>query len=481
MPSLQVPLDTGLPAREKRAVALASVVAAALLTTMKAVVGIWTGSLGVLSEAAHSALDLLAAALTYVSVRVSDKPADSSHHFGHGKVEPLSAFVETGLLLVTCAWILVEAARRVFFHHEVHVEPSVWAFGVLFISITIDTVRSRALFRVARKYNSQALEADALHFSSDVYSTSVVVLGLVLVAIARQPRTAFLAKADPLAACVVAGIVVWMSVRLGKRTVDALVDAAPEGILPRITHAVSRVPGVVRYGPIRVRQSGNQLFVDLKLTLDSDIPFEHAQSVVALVEDKVHELYPTADVIIHAAPREPSSENLVERIRSVAHRQNFQIHDVTAYEMNGRTNVHLDLEVDPALTFEAAHDQATQLEETIKQEIQRVDEVNVHIEPMRKQVEAGGKATLKLGSFEKKLFEIARKTPGLLDCHSIDAHQVGDSVMVRMHCTVDPGLAVSRVHDLTEDLEFRIRKAFPLISKVSIHAEPRAHSERHIP
>ncbi len=472
MPSLQAPLDNTVPAREKQSVALASVAAAALLTAMKATVAILTGSLGVLSEAAHSALDLLAAALTYFSVRVSDKPADSSHHFGHGKVEPLSAFVETGLLLLTCALIVGEAARRLFVH-EFHVQPSAWAFGVLFVSITIDTFRSRALFRVARKYNSQALEADALHFSTDVYSTSVVLLGLALVAIARQRQIQFLEMADPLAACVVAGIVIWMSVRLGKRTVDALVDAAPEGISPRIADAVSHVPGVLRHGPIRVRESGNQLFVDLRVTLDSDIPFEHAESVVALTETKVHELYPTADVVIHASPREPSSLNGLERIRAVAHRHNFQVHDVTAYEVNGRTNVNLDLEVDPALTLEAAHDLATRLEEAIKGELPEVDEINVHIEPMLKQVETGEKAAIDLRTLEGRLFEIARSTPGLLDCHSIDAHRVGESVIVRMHCTAEPDLAVSRVHDLTEQLKFRIRKAFPRISKISIHAEPK--------
>lgn len=158
------------PAEEKQSVALSSVVAACVLTTLKVIVGLMTGSLGILSEAAHSGLDLVAAVVTYLSVRVSDKPADSRHPFGHGKIEHLSAFLETALLLVTCAWIIMEAGRRLFFR-TVHVDPSVWAFGVMFVSITIDVFRSRALFRVARKYRSQALEADALHFSTDVYSS----------------------------------------------------------------------------------------------------------------------------------------------------------------------------------------------------------------------------------------------------------------------------------------------------------------------
>ncbi|MCJ7503925.1 MAG: cation diffusion facilitator family transporter, partial [Acidobacteriia bacterium] len=225
-PILQGTAAAESPAREKQAVALSSVLAALLLTGLKIVVGFTTGSLGILSEAAHSGLDLVAAGVTYLSVRVSDRPADTRHPFGHGKIEHLSAFIETALLLITCVWIIFEATRRLFFR-TVHVDPSMWAFGVMLISITIDTFRSRALFRVARKYNSQALEADALHFSTDVYSSSVVILGLILVYVAEQKNVSWLRDADPVAALGVAGIVVYISIRLGRRTVDALVDAAP--------------------------------------------------------------------------------------------------------------------------------------------------------------------------------------------------------------------------------------------------------------
>lgn len=228
MAPLEAGMTNRIPTQEKQAVALASVIAAFLLVAMKLTVGLLTGSLGVLSEAMHSGLDLVAAVLTYFSVRVSDKPADPDHPFGHGKIESLSAFAETALLFVTCAWIIWEAIRRLFYHN-VHVEPTLASFGVMFIAITIDTFRSRALFRVARKYNSQALEADALHFSTDVYSSSVVILGLILVYVANQNNLPWLRKADPVAALVVAGIVVYITLKLGKRTVEALVDASPEG------------------------------------------------------------------------------------------------------------------------------------------------------------------------------------------------------------------------------------------------------------
>jgi cation diffusion facilitator family transporter len=470
-PILQGTAVADFPAREKQAVALSSVLAATVLTALKIVVGLATGSLGILSEAAHSGLDLVAAAVTYLSVRVSDKPADSQHPFGHGKIEHLSAFIETALLLITCAWIIFEATRRLFFR-AVHVDPSLWAFGVMLISITIDTFRSRALFRVARKYNSQALEADALHFSTDVYSSSVVFLGLILVYVAEQKHIPWLRDADPVAALGVAGIVIYISIRLGKRTMDALVDAAPAGTSAQIAAAVSRVPGVLSQERLRVRQSGSRLFVDLRLTLESNIPFEHAQSVMDVVESQIHELFPNADVVVHASPREPATSDRVEKIRSIAHRGNFQVHDVTAYEVEGQVNVNLDLEVDPGLSLAAAHQQATRLEGEIKRELPGINEVTVHIEPRPKGVEAGDQRWVD-AQMEGKLMAIARETPGVVDCPSLQAHHVAGNVVVRMACTVEPNLSVGRVHDLTEELEFKFRQAFPQISKVSIHAEPK--------
>jgi cation diffusion facilitator family transporter len=413
----------------------------------------------------------VAAAITYLSVSVSDRPADQDHPFGHGKVESLSAFVQTGLLTATCAWIVWEAVRRLFFR-DIHVEASLWAFGVMFISITVDTFRSRALFRVARKYNSQALEADALHFSTDVYSSSVVILGLILVRASQQPELHWLRNADPVAALAVAGIVVYITLRLGKRTVDALVDAAPTGATAVIAEALAHVPDVLRLDRIRTRESGSRLFVDLRLTLASNISLEHAQSVANVVEGEIHRLFPTADVMIHTTPQEPAETDLVAKVLAVAHRCNFLVHEVTAFEVNGRVNVHLDLEVAPDLRLAEAHDRSTQLEAEVKAALPAVNEVNVHLEPLVRGVEAGNEARIDHVAMEHKLEEIARETAGVLNCHSAEAHQVGDSVVVRLHCTLDPDLPIAKVHDLTEILEFKFRQAFPMISRVTIHAEP---------
>src|SRR5580698_9327554 len=247
---------------EKRAVAGSSVLAALLITSGKVVVGITTGSLGILSEAAHSALDLVAALLTYLSVGVSDKPADADHQYGHGKVENFSAFVETGLLLLTCIWVVYEAIVRLFFR-RVEVEPSIWAFAVMLGSMAVDWWRSRALGRIATKYESQALEADALHFSTDVWSAGVVVLGLALILAGRLYRIDWLRLADPVAALFVAGVIVSVSWRLARRTIDALLDAAPAGVRTQIVNEVSRVDGVLEIGRVRIRRAGNRYFADL--------------------------------------------------------------------------------------------------------------------------------------------------------------------------------------------------------------------------
>ncbi|MDE3181471.1 MAG: cation-efflux pump [Acidobacteriota bacterium] len=463
--------QTQVPTQEKQAVALSSIAAAALLTALKTAVGVLTGSLGILSEAAHSGLDLAAAIITYISVRASDKPADSTHPFGHGKFEHLSAFVETGLLLVTCAWIVIEVIRRIFFE-RVDVHATIPAFAVMGFAIVVDTVRSRSLGRTARKYGSQALEADALHFSTDVYGSAAVILGLALAAAARHWSIGWLRLGDPAAAFFVAGITLYISLRLGKRTVDALVDAAPEGTLAQIDSAVAGVPGVLRHDRVRARQSGNQLFVDMRLQLESNIPIEHAQAVEDEVESRVRAVFPGADIVIHSAPRAPTAGNVVEKIRAVAHRNNFQIHDVTPYAVDGRVSVSLDLELDPNLTLEAAHAQASGLERQIKQTIPQVSEVNVHIEPMLNRVESAQDAHWLRVRMEKNLLTIARKTPGVVDCHSVEAHQVGDNFFVNLHCTLEPDLPLRRVHEITEDLELEFRKEFPQIMKVSVHAEP---------
>jgi cation diffusion facilitator family transporter len=290
--------------REKNAAALSSVLAAVGLTSFKIIVGILTNSLGILAEAAHSALDLVAALMTLFAVRVSDKPADKEHNFGHGKIENLSALFETVLLLATSAWIINEAVQRLFFK-KVEVEVSIWSFVVMGTSIIVDYTRSRILYKAARKYNSQALEADALHFSTDIWSSTVVILGLIGLTAARFfPGLMWMSEADAVAAMVVALIVIFVSGELGWRTINALLDTAPDGMTDKIIDKVQHMKGVYDCHAVRIRPSGARWFVDLHVTMDGNRTLNEAHAMTENIEREVRILLPESDVTVHVEPKE---------------------------------------------------------------------------------------------------------------------------------------------------------------------------------
>ncbi|HEY5983379.1 MAG TPA: cation diffusion facilitator family transporter [Anaerolineales bacterium] len=291
--------------KEKTAAALSSVIAAIGLTSFKIVVGLLTNSLGILAEAAHSALDLVAALMTFFAVRVSDQPADEQHQFGHGKIESVSALFETLLLLATSAWIIYEAVHRLT-SPQVHVEVSVWSFIVMGTSIVIDFTRSRILMRAAKKHNSQALEADALHFSTDIWSSSVVILGLILVLVSRAfPGLGFLEKGDAIAALTVALIVIYVAAELGLRSIQSLLDAAPgNATTQKIVAAVQAMKVVNDCHAVRIRPSGARWFVDLHVTMDGEISLNESHRITERIEKKVQEILPRSDVTVHVEPLE---------------------------------------------------------------------------------------------------------------------------------------------------------------------------------
>jgi cation diffusion facilitator family transporter len=280
--------------REKRAAALASLGAAVALTALKLIVGLLTGSLGILAEAAHSGLDLAAALMTFLAVRYAGRPPDRTHLYGHGKMENLSALGETLLLLATCLWIARDAVLRLL-HHRADVEVTVWSFAVMAVSIAVDFSRARVLSRAARKHHSQALEADALHFQTDVWSSAVVIAGLAAVG-------AGFWAADAVAALGVCAVVAWVSGRLGRRTVDALLDTAPAGMEERIARTVEAVPGVHNCHAIRLRYSGPVLFIDLHVLVDGRQTLFEAHRLTETIENAIGEIAPGADVTVHPEP-----------------------------------------------------------------------------------------------------------------------------------------------------------------------------------
>src|SRR5205807_6537221 len=401
---------------EKRGVAGNSVLAAIAVTALKIAVGLATGSLGILSEAAHSGLDLVAAVITLFSVQVSDKPADADHQYGHGKVENFSAFIETGLLLLTCIWIVYEAFKRLFFHH-VEIEPSLSAFLVMFFSMIVDYWRSRALGRIAAKYDSQALEADALHFSTDIWSSGVVVLGLSLVMVGRTYGIGWLRDADPIAALVVAGVVVYVSWRLARRTIDALLDAAPAGVRGKIIAAVRRVDGLLEIDRVRIRRAGNRYFADLSIGLARNVTFQKSEQMADAVTAAVHQMLPDADVVVHSIPRPFREENIFDRIRGVATRQNFNVHDISVQDLGGRLHVEQHLELDERLSLIEAHDQVTVLESEIRREVPEISSILTHIESEPATIEPGD-PFVEHPALVERLRTIAREFPEVLDTHA---------------------------------------------------------------
>src|SRR6266850_1902917 len=375
---------------EKRTVARNSFFAAIVITAMKAVVGITTGSLGILSEAAHSALDMVAAFITLVSVRVSDKPADADHLYGHGKVENFSAFIETGLLLLTCVWIIWEASRRLFFH-PVDIQPTPAAFIVMAISMVI--------------------------------------------------------------------------------------DAAPPGVRAQIVEAVSRLNGVLELDRVRIRRAGNRYFADLNVGLARNVTFQRAEQLAEEVTNTIRRVLPNVDVVVHSVPRAAGGENIFDRIRAVATRNNLNVHDVSVQDLAGRLHVEQHLELDESLNLKQGHDVVTAVEAEMRREVPEISSILTHIESEPSTIETGDEIQ-RDADIERRLSRIVAEFPEVLDMHDVAVKRVRDRIYVSCHCTMPDDLPLSRVHDISTALEIRFKQDAPEIFKVLIHPEPRTDNRR---
>ena len=460
-------------AAEKQRVALTSVVSAVFLTTMKLGVGLWTGSLGILAEAAHSLLDLVAAAMTVWAVRAAAQPADGRHTYGHGKFENLSALGETVLLLATCVWILTEAGQRLL-GKPVEVEVTVWGFVVMAVSIAVDVSRSRALRRVALQTGSQALEADALHFSTDVWSSSVVILGLAAVWLGPRVRLPWLAGADTVAAILVALIVVWVSLQLGRRSVADLLDEAPAGAREAVAAAVA-VPGVRGVSRVRVRQSGPEVFVDVTLTVEPGTSIERGHTIADAAERAIQNLLPGADVVVHVEPASggvPESDNPAEVVRRLAAEHGVPVHGLQFRNVLGRLSLELHAEVAPVLSVAQAHDQVTALEAAVRHAIPRLAAVVTHIEPAARS--ASPVVSVPHGQFTtlEAVHEVLAEHHTLGWAHDVALPASGHGLTLTLPLTLPPELPIADPHARTESLEPVLRRRLPLPVRVLIHVEP---------
>ena len=463
---------------EKKNVALSSVVAAVFLAVIKVVVGVLTGSLGILAEAAHSGLDLIAAVVTFLAVRVSGRPADSEHHYGHGKVENLSALIETLLLLATCVWIIYEAVSRLFFV-DVPVKVTFWSFLVMGVSIVVNVSRSRVLMRTAKKHGSQALEADALHFSTDVWSSCVVIAGLAGVRLGdylheSAPTAAhWLYRADAIAALGVSAIVIYVSYRLGQRTVAVLMDRAPKGMSDSVRQSMANLPGVSDVRQVRVRQSGPSTFVDLVLSVNADTSVERAHGIAAEAENLVHQLVPKSEVMVHVEPCSPNGMGSVETIRGIAAAHGVDVHDLILRDVNGRQTLEMHAEVPDDLSVDDAHERVSAMEQSVMREIPGIRDVVVHIEPSSDKTVCQPAAESLSPAIKEAIDHLRTEYPSLRDCHSVSITSDSSSRLgLSFHCTVSPDLGIAEAHDLTTNIEAFLHDRFPDLAQILIHVEP---------
>lgn len=450
---------------KKIGVAFSSVIASIFLTLIKLVVGIITGSLGILSEAAHSALDFVAALLTLFAVRVGDKPPDKDHPYGHAKMESVSALIETGLLFLTSAWIIYEAVERLFFK-SVEVKTTWYALAIIIISIVVDISRSRALKKVAKATHSQALEADALHFSSDIWSSLAVLAGLLAIQFGLTD------KADAIAALVVAVLVTVTGYKLGKRTIDVLVDAAPEGLAERMAQIAKNVENVLGVTKIRVRHAGAFFFGDLTVQVDRRLPLEKVQAICDHIEQRIEAALPGVDMTVHATPRSLDNETILERVQIIAARHVLMVHDVTVHTLEKKTFVSFDLEVPANLTIGQAHDIATKLELTIKNELGDDLEISTHIEPLLNDIIESEKVKpADAAAIRNTIDQIAKSIPQVRGVHNVNVRKANEKLFISFHCDFDATTPLEDAHNFASRFEYLLKEKIPNVQRAVVHTE----------
>ena len=451
---------------KKESAALASIGASAAITLGKLVAGLMSGSLALMSEAGHAAVDTGATILTWLAVRAANKPADDEHHYGHGKYESLAALAETGLLFALTAFVVIEATHRLLASNT-SVEPKAIAFIVLVASIVIDAVRWVSLSRIAKETRSDALAADALHFSSDLVASVLVLIGLTLTYFGYP-------QADSYAAFGVAAFVAIAGYRLGRRTVDALLDTAPEGVADRLREAVEAVPGVVRVDFLRLRPAGPVLLGEIGIAVPRTLPQERVARISDEVADAVRRETPEAELTLTTTPVALDEETALERVLLVAARQRRAVHHVTIQEVDGRRSISLDLELDGRLPHGAAHEAATRLEAAMREELGGDVEVETHIEPLETRELEGHDVSADLSSTILEELTKHAETVGLVsEVHNVRVRRTDAGLVVNYHCRVDPMLSVTRVHDAVDSLDRRLKAARGDICRVVGHAEPK--------
>jgi cation diffusion facilitator family transporter len=448
----------------KSRVAAISIFASAGMATAKFVVGIAIGSLALISEALHSSVDLVATVITWMVVRVSDRPADEEHHYGHGKIESLSALGVIAMLYVLAGGILVQAYSHL---REGAPPPTLSAipFVLLLIDIAVNFWRARALHRTALGTKSQALEADALHFASDVFGSSAVIIGLGLSAFG-------FAWGDAAAAIAVAVLISLLGLRLARSTVETLLDRAPEGASERATAAIRTVPGVVDVERLRVRMVGSTHFIDAIVQVPRTYPIDRVEEIKRRAQEAVTKALKDADLTFTAVPVARDNESVRERIMVIARNSGLAVHHVTVHDLGGKLTVSIDLEVDGDMPLSAAHAIAHELERNIRDEFGEDVEVDTHIEPLEPELPLGTDAPPDRVETIKGALSGFAANGAIHDIHSVRVRNTDAGEIVNFHCRASPSMSVIKVHENVDEIERALRRAFPTVKRVISHAEP---------
>ncbi len=446
----------------KERAALTSAAVSALLTLAKFVAGLTSGSLALLSEAGHNLADTGITIITYYAIRVAGKPADEEHNYGHAKVETLAALIETGFLFALAIFILIEAMRRL--RERVEIDANALAFGVLIISIIVDVSRSTLLSRIARETRSDALAADVLHFGSDIAGSSVALLGLIAARLGYP-------QGDALAALGVALFITVAGYRLGRRTVDSLIDAAPKGLAASLRAIAGSVPGVIEVDSLRLRPAGANVFGDIGISVPRTFPLEQVAAIKDEVSAAIAAAHPGVALTVATTPVALDDETVLERVLLIAAKRHAAVHNVIVQQVAGRTSLSFDVEIDGHMPLGHAHAIVSGLEFDARKELGPDIEVETHIEPLEPRQLPGRNASAETrAAIAAALAKSA--AGGIVEIHNVRVRETPAGLIVNYHCRADPKLSVDEVHQAVDALEARVKADFPAILRIIGHAEP---------
>lgn len=451
--------------RRKQRAALVSVAVKVLLTVGKFVAAALSGSLALFSEAGNNLGDVGVTLVSFYAIRVAAKPADDDHPFGHGKIEALSALIQTGFLFALAVFILIEAGKRLV-QGGAHVEPGPFAFGVLIVSIVIDATRWHSLDKVAKATRSAALAADALNFATDIVA-SLMALGGLLAALYGFKL------GDPIAALGVALFVGVAGYRLGRETVGTLIDTAPKGLTGPIRDTIDGVPGVIGVGALRLRPIGNEILGDVVISVSRTLSLEKVASIKESIATALARQNPDVKIVVTAEPIALDDETVVERVLFIANKRHVPIHHVTVQSLAETQSVSFDAEIDGHMALGHAHEVVTALEEAIAHELGAGFEVESHLEPLEiSELDGRDCEGETRDRIEAALVRRAPETGALFDVHDVRVRETKAGLVVNYHCLVDPTLSVDAVHAHVDTLDRKVRHDCAAIARIVGHAEP---------